>query len=269
MKENLEHCLDLIFASERGYSDHPDDPGGPTMDGITIKTLSAWRKAPVSVEELRLLKSDERNAILTAQYADTIRFNDLPVGLDYCVLDCSVNSGPNRAGRMLQEILGMTGRDIDGVIGAHTLDVLTGKRYVSDQINLYCEARLKFMKSLKNWRSFKNGWTKRVERVQVEALRLSSGLPINLAVREDLPQDANAKATGATKMIRIPSGQATIATAGTVAATAATAITQATDILQPFANVGLIRNILLGLAVISAAAGVVVTFTRTQAGATT
>ena len=36
MKENYDHCLGLIFLHhERGYVNHPKDPGGETNKGIT------------------------------------------------------------------------------------------------------------------------------------------------------------------------------------------------------------------------------------------
>lgn len=272
MRENLKHCLDLIYQSEKGFSNRSpkDDPGGATQDGVTLSTLSAWEKRPVTVEELRKLPAEKREAIFTAQYADTISFDELPSGLDYCVFDCSVNSGPNRAGRILQEAIGMTGHDVDGVIGAKTKATLkaTTATDISRAITAYSDDRLAFMKTLRNWGANKNGWQARVHRVEEEALHLTAGVPAMID-RPDLPPTASAKAAGPTKLISIPSGKAAIATAGSVAATAATAVTQATDILQPYADVGFVRNILLGLAVVSAGATLMVAITRTRAGATT
>jgi lysozyme family protein len=271
VRANLEHGLDLIFLSERGFSQHEDDPGGPTQDGVTLSTLTAWRKKPVTIAELKGLGSDERNAIFAAQYAEPIRFDELPDGLDYCVLDCSVNSGPNRAGRILQHALGMTGKDIDGVIGAKTLALVNAARAmeISEIIQSYCDDRLTFMRTLRNWRTFKNGWTKRVAVVEDEALRIAAGQQVNVVVRPALPESAGAKAAGATKLIRLPSGQAALATAGMVGAVAVSTATQATGLLQAYADFALVRNILVGLAVISAAGMVIVTATRAKQGATT
>lgn len=271
MRANLEHGLDLIFLSEKGFASHVDDPGGPTQDGVTLSTLAAWRKKPVSIAELQALGSAERNAIFTAQYADPVRFDELPDGLDYCVLDCSVNSGPNRAGRILQQALGMSGKDVDGVIGAKTLALVKAARAMelSAVIQTYSDDRLTFMRTLRNWRSFKHGWTKRVAVVEDEALRIAAGQQVNVAVRPALPGSAGAKAAGATRLVRLPSGQAALATAGSVGAVAVSTATQATGLLQPYADVGLVRNMLLGLAVLSAGGMMVVTMTRAKQGATT
>jgi lysozyme family protein len=156
MKANLNHCLDLIGIAEAGYSNHPDDPGGPTNHGITRQTLEAWRKRYVSIQEVKDLTKEEAREILTSQYATPIRFDDLPLGLDYCVMDCSVNSGPSRAARILQEVLGMS--EIDGIIGAHTLAVVAEENPPT-LIDDYCTQRLAFMKTLKNWGTFKTGST--------------------------------------------------------------------------------------------------------------
>lgn len=269
MNKSLPHCLELIFHSERGFSNHVDDPGGPTQDGITLKTLSAWRRRPCTIEELKQLGPSERDAILTAQYAAPVRFEDLPEGLDYAVLDAAVNSGPNRAGRLLQQALGFSGKDLDGVVGHVTLDAVGKIRDVPHLVYQVCEARLAYMKTLKNWRTFGGGWETRVGLVEREGEEMFAGRAIDLDRRTVLPPEASAQAAGTTKLIRVPSGQAALATAGTVAATAATAAAQASGILQPYADVAIVRNILLGLAVISAGASLVIALTRMREGATT
>ena len=41
--DNFEHCLAITLKWEGGYSNHPDDPGGPTMRGIIQREYDAWR----------------------------------------------------------------------------------------------------------------------------------------------------------------------------------------------------------------------------------
>ena len=41
---NFERCLAVTLKWEGGYSNHPDDPGGPTMQGIIQREYDAWRR---------------------------------------------------------------------------------------------------------------------------------------------------------------------------------------------------------------------------------
>jgi lysozyme family protein len=196
---NRERVLELIFGHEGRYSNHPNDPGGPTMFGITAATLGnargLGRKA--TVEEVKALRLSEAREILSSQYLDTVKFDDLPPGLDYAVADFSVNSGPAQAVKTLQRVLGV---DHDGVVGVQTLKAIA-ERPVGVLIINYQAARLAFMEGLDNWSSFKKGWTARVQHVKDVALRMSEAAPTSnpkplppLVQPAPLPEGGDAKA---------------------------------------------------------------------------
>ena len=42
-KDNFAACLAQVLLSEGGWSDHPADPGGATMKGITLATYRKYR----------------------------------------------------------------------------------------------------------------------------------------------------------------------------------------------------------------------------------
>ncbi|MFL6709253.1 MAG: glycoside hydrolase family 108 protein [Massilia sp.] len=275
MKDTLSHALQLIAASEGGWSDNPADPGGATMRGITQRTLSAYLGRQVSKDELRAISDETWGAIMASQYADPIAYADLPAGLDYCALDASTNSGPARAGRLLQQALGFTGPNVDGVVGHHTLDAvgqLTPDR-VRQAIRDFCTARLDYMKTLKTWGTFGHGWAARVEAVQTEALTVAEGLhPPGISVHIAMvPDAASAKAFGPTKLIAIPSGQAVLATAGTAAVTVGAVAAQVTTALQPYGEHRFVHWLLLAAAIataISSAVMTLITKSRADSGAT-
>ena len=117
MNSNLLRCTDLIIESEGGYVDDP--AGGPTNMGVTLTALRAWRNAPSLISaDVRAMSRAEAELIFDSQYAAKVDFNALPPGLDYCLFDCAVNSGPARAVILLQEIVGAAP---DGIMGAKTL----------------------------------------------------------------------------------------------------------------------------------------------------
>ncbi|WP_082555208.1 glycoside hydrolase family 108 protein [Devosia sp. Root635] len=112
MDRNFARALSAVLKQEGGYVDHPADPGGATNMGITHKTLARWRmvspwwKLPKSA--VMELQRPEAAKIYRANYWDAVRGDDLPSGLDLALFDFAVNSGPGRAVKMLQTIVGVT-----------------------------------------------------------------------------------------------------------------------------------------------------------------
>jgi lysozyme family protein len=171
MSDGLAHSITLVFGSEGGYVNHPRDPGGATKYGVTAATLGAWRKlgrkaTPTEVAGLALA---EARAILDGQYAQPIRYADLPAPIDYCVFDEAVNAGPVRAARTLQACLGVPA---DGHIGIETLAALNAVDDRATLVRKLCARRLGFLRALPTWLSFGRGWRNRVAQVQATALAM-------------------------------------------------------------------------------------------------
>lgn len=159
MRHNFEKVQPWILAYEGGYVDHPKDPGGATMEGVTQATYdAARRRSGLPLQHVRKMKPEERDAIYKTQYWDKISGDDLPDGVDAAVYDYAVNSGPSRAAKELQSVLGIAA---DGVIGLRTLDAVS-KADAATIIKALCERRLAFLKRLKIWPTFGKGWTRRV-----------------------------------------------------------------------------------------------------------
>lgn len=162
MEQNRAQVIAWVGMSEGGLVNHPDDPGGLTNKGITQRTYSAWLKSKGRKHQsVRAITKAEADQIVSEQYLDTVKFAQLPAGLDYSVADFSVNSGPARAIKELQKVLGFQGTAVDGILGAQTLARIEQANLESLIVG-YNNARMAFLKRLKNWPSFKNGWTKRV-----------------------------------------------------------------------------------------------------------
>ncbi len=159
MRHNYPQILDWIGLSEGGYVNHPEDPGGATDRGITQRTYDAWndrmgrRRRPV-----RGISKAEAERIIEFQYLDAVRADALPSGLDYAVADYAVNSGPGRAAKDLQRVLGVKA---DGVIGLHTMAAVRAANTQDVIVNL-CNRRMSFLKRLRTWKTFGKGWTRRV-----------------------------------------------------------------------------------------------------------
>jgi lysozyme family protein len=183
--ETFGRALSLVLKHEGGYVDHPRDPGGATNRGITLATLSAWRGRKVTKAEVKALTVEEAGAIYRANYWNVVKGDDLPAGLDYAVFDFAVNSGPARAAKHLQALVGA---DADGVIGPKTLAVVSG-REPADLIRKLTKSRLDFLFALPTWPTFGKGWRSRVLGVETEALAMANSAPAPSPVPPPLPPD--------------------------------------------------------------------------------
>jgi lysozyme family protein len=88
-----EFAIAKVLEHEGGYSNHPDDPGGPTNFGITIADYRRYRKSDATAADVRVMRLDEAKAIYRAAYWDVMHCDSLPAGPDYAVFDYGVNSG--------------------------------------------------------------------------------------------------------------------------------------------------------------------------------
>ncbi|VAW21849.1 hypothetical protein MNBD_ALPHA12-1605 [hydrothermal vent metagenome] len=167
-------CLELILSLEGGYVDHKSDPGGSTNMGITRKTLARWRRVSpwwkLARGEVKSLKKSEAAAIYKAFYWDRCNCSALGAGLDLALFDFALNSGPVRAIRTLQALVGVAR---DGIVGPLTLaaiDKKTARLGLATIIERLFNSRLSFLRRLNNFSVFGRGWQKRLRTVRSRAL---------------------------------------------------------------------------------------------------
>lgn len=170
MKSNFDRALKAVLVHEGGYVNHPADPGGATNKGVTQATYNAYRRAKRrSTQSVRSISGAEVADIYKSRYWDAVKGDDLPSGLDYCVFDFGVNSGPSRAIKFMQRQIGT---DADGVIGPKTMKAVARADTVA-AISGICDRRLSWLKTLRHWGTFGRGWSRRVVGVEKMALELA------------------------------------------------------------------------------------------------
>lgn len=165
---NFEVALQHVLKDEGGYVNHSRDPGGMTNLGVTARTWEDWVGHPVSEKEMRSLTPEKVAPLYKRKYWDAVRADDLPVGVDYCVFDCAVNSGPGRAVKLLQKTLGV---EPDGAFGPVTMAAVE-EMNPTELIVKYAWNRLQFWQSLPTFDVFGRGWSARGERVKQAALEM-------------------------------------------------------------------------------------------------
>jgi hypothetical protein len=172
---NFDACLTLVLGAEGGFSNDARDKGGATNFGITIGTLTEWRRsrspaATVTIDDVRSLALEEAKEIYRSRYWNITRCEDLPPGVDLLVFDLGVNAGPARSARILQEVLGV---EQDGSIGPVTLNGLNTCP-VDKIIRDFSAKRLDFYRSLDDFKVFGAGWTNRTNSMLEAALRMTA-----------------------------------------------------------------------------------------------
>ena len=170
MKENFVDALIHVLKHEGGYVNHPTDPGGMTNLGVTKAVWEEWVGRESNEKEMRSLTPEMVAPLYRRKYWDKIQGDNLPDGVDYAVFDMAVNSGPGRAAKFLQELVGAKP---DGAIGPQTL-VAVGKKDPKELVTAYNAKRQAFLESLPTFATFGKGWSTRVAGVNTEALAMTA-----------------------------------------------------------------------------------------------
>jgi len=172
MGNNFKEALKHVLVHEGGWADHPKDPGGATMKGVTLTTFRRHFGQNQSKNDLRNISDAQLEQIYREGYWDKCHCDELPAGVDYVVFDGAVNSGSYRSAKWLQ---GAVGAKRDGIIGAKTLAQVAAAEsaHVCDSV---CDERLAFLHHLRTWNTFGAGWGRRVEEVRKAALDMAGGV---------------------------------------------------------------------------------------------
>jgi lysozyme family protein len=165
MKSTFEYAMRLLLRHEGGFVNHPKDPGGMTNLGVTKAVWDAHTGKDATEADMRALTPETVQPVYKARYWDAIHGDALPHGIDYCLFDCAVNSGPGRAVKLAQYVLH---QKVDGSLGPKTMAAIKAADPV-ELIEDYSQRRLDFLKSLPTWETFGNGWGKRVSEVELES----------------------------------------------------------------------------------------------------
>ncbi|OJF91171.1 hypothetical protein AX761_22635 [Rhizobium sp. 58] len=154
-KGNLSKCLPITLAFEGGWSNHPKDPGGATMNGVTQRTYDGYRrKLGLSLRSVKFMTLVEREEIYRVGYWAASGCETLLAGVDLVTFDGSVNSGVSRSKKWLASSISTDGKTT---------------------IQKYCKARLGFVRGLKTWTTFGKGWSRRIATVEANAVKMFLG----------------------------------------------------------------------------------------------
>jgi lysozyme family protein len=165
MDRNFSRAINAVLEYEGGYVNNPQDKGGPTNLGVTLANFRAYVKPDGTIDDLKKLTREQAGVVFRRHYWDEVMGSSLPDGIDLCVFDYAVNSGPSRAVKLLQTLAGTAA---DGKIGSKTLAAVEAIE-PGMLIDELCDGRLKFLKGIPSFPTFGKGWVSRVEKVRALA----------------------------------------------------------------------------------------------------
>lgn len=190
MQSNRSRSISRTLVYEGGKVDNPHDPGGRTNEGVTQSTFNAYLRGKGRVfRDVYTITPLEVADIYTVHYWNAIKGDQLPSGLDFCVYDAAVNSGPGRAGMWLQQALGTAYHGpYDGMIGLKTFQAITDFNNEDGLIEAFCSRRLGTLQKLSTWPRFGKGWHARIANVQKAAIAMEG--------TEDVPMPVDVSSIG-------------------------------------------------------------------------
>ena len=162
---NFARALSVTLRHEGGWADHPADPGGATMKGVTLATFRRYVPG-ASKSDLRAISNTLLQRIYRDGYWSVVEGDRLPSGVDLAVFDAGVNSGPSRGARWLQATVGASQ---DGEVGNLTLAATRVKNPVT-VVKGVCDRRLGFVQSLSTWSVFGKGWGRRIGEIKATGM---------------------------------------------------------------------------------------------------
>ena len=149
MKQNYNDCLTRLLKDEGGYSNDPNDAGGPTNFGITLKDYRLYINKNGTAPDVKNMTVNQAKTIYKSKYWDALNCDSLPSGVDYTCFDYGVNSGLGRPRKALERFKSLKGIQL--------IDAINNERTA-------------FLQDLAvrkpNNQKFLKGWMARVDRVR-------------------------------------------------------------------------------------------------------
>lgn len=165
MQDNFDKALALVLKSEGGYVNHPSDPGGETMLGVTKRVWEQYIGRACKPGEMRTLTPEMVGPLYRKNYWDAVAADGLPSGVDYAAFDFAVNAGPQQAKKTLQRALGV---NPDGAIGPMTLAAIK-EADGPTLLRAFSAEKEKFYRGLSTFGTFGKGWMNRIAHVESDA----------------------------------------------------------------------------------------------------
>ena len=179
---DFDKAMAAVFAAEGGFSNDPDDPGGATNYGMSIREVQrldadgqlrgflreqfdANHDGRITAQDVNLWTRELARTFYRKFYFDMARCGELPGPVALIVFDSAVNEGVTTAARHLQGALGVP---VDGIIGTKTIESAWAWKIRAGDLRpeeeIYISRIGRYVTLNKAWK-YAEGWARRSFRV--------------------------------------------------------------------------------------------------------
>lgn len=163
---NFDKAFEDVIGVEGGYSNHPDDRGGPTNFGITQDVLASYRGKPVTENDVKNLSLNEAKMIYRARYWNPLGCDHIKSTILASILfDQGVNRGITAAAKTMQMCLNVK---VDGMIGPKTIEAINAQQGKNLAVAFIFASQESYARIVQNNHSqavFLVGWLRRTHKL--------------------------------------------------------------------------------------------------------
>lgn len=171
MKTTFDKAHDFVAKWEGGWDNHPNDPGGPTMYGVSLRFLEdlgiEWGDldfdGDIDIDDVRLVTLEKARELFKAAFWDRLRLDEVPPLCAWVLYDTAVNMGLSYARKLFQKAVGITADGIWGPISWGKLRTCDDRKTALAMLPIRRRRYADLAEANPRLKVFLKGWTNRVD----------------------------------------------------------------------------------------------------------
>lgn len=161
-------AMKTVLMHEGGFSNAPEDSGGPTRYGITQADYTAYLKRPATIADVQNMPLADAMAIYKSKYWDQMQLDAITnATIATVIMDQGVLRGTGTIIKTVQNALKFPPLECDGLIGPQTIAAINNfpdSKLLATNILFLCQAAyIQICVNKPNQLAFLMGWVNRTQ----------------------------------------------------------------------------------------------------------